>query len=81
MQLSPAHPFHIRPTLNIKDTLMLRVVHKRNKKQSNKHGILQTYSIASVALLLNQQERPPGKYGIVISNLKFNGYRNTSLSN
>ena len=59
LQLSPAHPFHFRPTLNIKDTFMLRVVHIRNKKRSNKHGILQTRSIVSVAMLLNQQERPP----------------------
>ena len=53
LQLSPAHPFNFRPTLNIKDTLMLRVVHIRNKKQSKKHGILQTWSIAFVAMLLN----------------------------
>ena len=45
LQLSPASPFHYRPSLNIKDTLMLRVVHIRNKKRSNKHGILQTWSI------------------------------------
>ena len=62
LQLSQAHPFHFRPTLNIKDTLMLRVVHIRNKKRSNKHGILQTWSIVSVAMLLNQQERSPRKY-------------------
>ena len=31
LQLSPARPFHFRSTLNIKDTLMLRVVHIRNK--------------------------------------------------
>ena len=42
LQLSPARHFHFRPTLNIKGTLMLRVVHTRNKKRSNKHGILQT---------------------------------------
>ena len=42
LQLSPARPFHFRPTLNIKGTLMLRVVHIKNKKRSNKHGILQT---------------------------------------
>ena len=41
LQLSPARPFHFRPILNIKDTLMLRVVHIRNKKRSDKHGILQ----------------------------------------
>ena len=42
LQLSPAHPFYFRRTLNVKDTLMLRVVHIRNKKRSEKHGILQT---------------------------------------
>ena len=34
LQLSPARPFNFRPTLNIKDTLMLRVVHIRNKKRT-----------------------------------------------
>ena len=48
--------FCFRPTLNITGNLMLRVVHIRNKKRSNKHGILQTRSIISVAMLLNQQE-------------------------
>ena len=42
LQLSPAHPFHFRRTLNIKDTLMLRVVHIRNMKGNDKYGILQT---------------------------------------
>ena len=41
-QLSPARSFHLRPTLNIKDTIMLRVVHIRNKKRNDKHGIQQT---------------------------------------
>ena len=40
--ISQARPFHFRPTLNIKSSLMLRVVHLRNKKQSNIHGILHT---------------------------------------
>ena len=52
MQLSPARPFHFRRTLIIKGTLMLRVVHIRNKKRNDKHGILQTLSIVSVAMLL-----------------------------
>ena len=30
LQLSPTRPFHFGPTLNIKDTLMLRVVNIRN---------------------------------------------------
>ena len=34
LQLSPVSPFHFRLTLNIKGTLMLRVVHIRNKKQT-----------------------------------------------
>ena len=42
LQLSPACPFHFRPMLNIKGTLMLRVVHIRNKKRTDRHGILQT---------------------------------------
>ena len=46
-----ALPFHFRPTLNIKGSLMLREVHIRKKKRSNKHGILQTWSIVSVAML------------------------------
>ena len=41
LQLSPARPFNFRPTLNIKDTLMLRLVHIRNKKRNDKHGIVQ----------------------------------------
>ena len=76
MQLSSASPFHFRPCLNIKGTLMLRVVHIRDKKRSDKHGILQTRSIAFVAMLLNQQERPPTKY---TSHLKSAAYRNVSL--
>ena len=62
LQLSPAPSFRFRPTLNIKDTLMLRIVHIRNKKRSDKHEILQTCSIVFVAMLLNQQERSPRKY-------------------
>ena len=62
LKLSPASPFHFWPTLNIKGTLMLRVVHIRNKKRSDKHGILQTWSIVFVAMLLNQQEKSPRKY-------------------
>ena len=53
LQLSPDDPFHFRPTLDIKYTLMLRVVHIRNKKRNEKHGILQTWSIVFVAMLLN----------------------------
>ena len=34
LQLSAASPFHFRPTLNIKGTLMLRVVHIRNEKRT-----------------------------------------------
>ena len=34
-------PFHFRPTLNIKDTLILRVADIRDKKRSEKHEILQ----------------------------------------
>ena len=61
LQLSPASPFHFRPMLNIKSTLMLRVVDIRNEL-TDRHGILQTWSFVSVAMLLNQQERPPRKY-------------------
>ena len=68
--ISPTRPFHFGPTLNIKGTLMLRVVHMRNKKWSKKHGILQICPIVSVAMLLKQQERPPRKYLLsFISNL------------
>ena len=35
LQLSTASPFHFRPTLNIKATLMSRVVHIRNKKRTD----------------------------------------------
>ena len=35
LQLSPASPFHFRPSLNIKGTLMLRVVYIRNKKRTD----------------------------------------------
>ena len=63
LQLSPTHPFHFRPTLNIKDAWTLRVVHMINKKQSDKHGILQTWLIFFFfAMLLNQQKRPPRTY-------------------
>ena len=48
LQLSPAHPFHFRPTLNIKDTLMLRVVPIRDKKRNNKPGILQTWHFTNM---------------------------------
>ena len=34
LHLSPASRFHFRPTLNIKGTLMLSVVHIRNKKRT-----------------------------------------------
>ena len=32
LQLSPTHRFHFQPTLNIKGTLMLRVVHNKNQE-------------------------------------------------
>ena len=61
--LTSALSFHFRrPTLNIKDNVMFRVVHIRNKVRNDRHGILRTWSIVSVAMLLNQQERPPSKY-------------------
>ena len=56
-QVTPARSFF---TFHL--PLKLRVVHIRNKKRSNKHGILQTWSIVSVAMLLNHQERSPRKY-------------------
>ena len=56
---------------------MLRVVHIRNEKRSGKHGILQTYSIVFVAMLLNQQT--DHQESIVISHLKYIAYRNKSL--
>ena len=58
LQLSPVSPFHFRPSFNIKGTLMLRVVHIRNKKRTD----WQTWSIVFVAMLLNRQERSPRKY-------------------
>ena len=33
LQLYPASPFHFQPTIYIKDTLMLRLVHIENKKR------------------------------------------------
>ena len=58
LQISPAHLFNFRPTLKIRVSL-----HKKQANNlSDKHGILQTCSIVSVAKLLNQQERPPRKY-------------------
>ena len=71
LQLSPASLFHFRPTLNIKGTLMTRVVHIRNKKRTDRHGILQTWSIVSVAMLVNQQERSPRKYCYKSSEIYF----------
>ena len=53
LQLFPAHPFHFWPTLNIKGTLMLRVVHIRNKKRNEKHGILQRWSIIVFVAMLS----------------------------
>ena len=47
---------------NFLSTLMLRVVHIRNKKRNDRRGILQTWSIVFVAMLLNQQERSQRKY-------------------
>ena len=35
LQLSPASPFHFRPSFNIKGTLMLTGVHIRNKKRTD----------------------------------------------
>ena len=32
LQLSPTRPFHFGPTLNIKSSLMLRVVHSKNQE-------------------------------------------------
>ena len=34
-QISPAHSSHFQPSLNIEGTLMLRVVHVRNKKRTD----------------------------------------------
>ena len=66
LQLSPAHPFHFWRTLNIKDTLMLRVVHIRNKKRSDKHDhCFYCYVIKSAG---DRQE------SIVISHLKSTAY-------
>ena len=61
MQISPARPFHFGPTLNIKGTLMLRVV--QNKEQETT-GVtdMEFYKHDQLFLLLNHQERPPGKY-------------------
>ena len=67
MQISPARFFLFRPTIKIKGSL--------HKKQANelgdKHGILQTCSIVSVAMLLKQQERPPIKYCSPSSEIHF----------
>ena len=35
LQLSPDSPFHFRPSFNVKGTLMLRVVHIRNKNRTD----------------------------------------------
>ena len=53
LQISPDR-FIFRPPLKVKGTS-----HKKQVNElSDKHGILQTCSIVSVAMLLNQQERP-----------------------
>ena len=73
LQLSPAHPFHFWPTPNIKGTLMLRVVHIRNKKRNDKNGILQTWSIVFVAMLLNHKKGR--QESTAISHQKYTAYR------
>ena len=59
-----AHPVHFGPALNIKGTLMLRVVHNKKTRNdlSEKHEFYKRDQLFFVAMLLNQQERPPGKY-------------------
>ena len=62
-----------------------RFITKETNKQTNERtewqssGILQTCSIVSVAMLLNQQT--DSQESIVISHLKSSAYRNKSLSN
>ena len=68
LQLSPACSFHFRPTLNIKGTLMLRVVYIRDKKWCDKHDQL-------FPLLCYQISRRDRQESIVvISHLKSNAY-------
>ena len=58
LQISPAHFCNFRPTHKIKGSLHK----KQGNKLNDKPGVLQTLSIVSVAMLLNQQEGPPRKY-------------------
>ena len=58
LQLYAVRRFHFRPTLKIKGSLH----RKQGNELNDKHGILQTCSIVFVAMLLNQQERPPINY-------------------
>ena len=52
MQIFLAHVFHFRPILKTKGSL-----HKKQANElSDKHGILQTFSLVSVGMLLNQRE-------------------------
>ena len=51
LQLSLAHPFHFQPTLNIKGTLMLRVVHIKKIKFSFSQKRLQRFLSTFVGLL------------------------------
>ena len=58
LQICPARFIYFRPTLKIKGRLL--------KKQANELSVEQNFTnmfnIVSVAMLLNQQERPPIKY-------------------
>ena len=53
LQLSPTHPFHFGPSLNIKGTLMLRVVHNKNQETEWKTWNFKNMINYFVAMLLN----------------------------
>ena len=67
--------FLFYPTLKIKDSLPK----KQANELSDKHGILQTYSIVSLAMLLNH--RRDRQESIAIGHLKCTANRNKSFPN
>ena len=81
LQLSPASPFHFRPSLNIKGILMLRVVHIRNKKRTDWQTWNFTNTINCFFCYVIKSAGEIAKKVLLMSHLKSNANRNKSLSN
>ena len=80
LQLSPASPFHFRPRLYIKGTLMLKVVHTRNKKRTDWQTWNFTNRTNCFCCYVIKSEGETSKK-VLLCHLKSTAYRNKSLSN